>query len=178
MVYLTRGERGGEPTAAYKEDHTDHASRVRTQISGVKARTLGSPIWRKRMNAEEEAAKAAAKVSAATSQGGSVGHGSDSLESSRTEGVSHRTEEVVLVVPRCSASTALSWRSKASMMEEALRPSVATTTTAPATTPPKKGQRNRSTCSSVMVRLTSCLAAHFAFLFEPFTDADSLSTAV
>ena len=74
MVYLARGKRDGEPTAAYEEDPTGLMSKARTQISGGKSASINeSPRPKKKTKAEKAAARSAAHSPGAASPGGGGG---------------------------------------------------------------------------------------------------------
>ena len=74
MVYLARGKRDGEPTAAYEEDPTGLTSKVRTQISGGESASIDeSPRPKKKTKAGKAAAWSAALSPGAASPGGGGG---------------------------------------------------------------------------------------------------------
>ena len=72
MLYLARGKRGGEPTAAYEEDPTGLTTKIKSQLVGGGASQEWSyespPMKRqKKTKAEKAAAKEAARVAGAAS---------------------------------------------------------------------------------------------------------------
>ena len=84
MIYLARGKRGGEPTAAYEEDPTGLTSKVRTQILGGQSASMDeSPRPKKKTKAEKAAARSAAHSPGAASPGS--GGGGQSASPSATQ---------------------------------------------------------------------------------------------
>ena len=71
MLYLARGKRGGEPTAAYEEDPTGLTTKIKSQlgVAGASQEWLAeSPSKRqKKTKAEKAAAKAAAHAAGSVS---------------------------------------------------------------------------------------------------------------
>ena len=61
MLYLARGKRGGEPTAAYEEDPTGLTTKIKSQLVGGRALENGSPRAKrqKRLKVEGAAGSAA-----------------------------------------------------------------------------------------------------------------------
>ena len=76
MVYLARGKKGGEPTAAYMEDPTGITAKVQARLQGGGREPLPvscpTPIWRRK---ETSAEKKAAKVLGAALAGGDASPG-------------------------------------------------------------------------------------------------------
>ena len=79
MLYLARGKRGGEPTAAYEEDPTGLTSKVNAQLSGS-GKILSPPVGaaedapskKKRKTKAEQVAAAVARLSASPGNSSNV----------------------------------------------------------------------------------------------------------
>jgi hypothetical protein len=76
MLYLARGKRGGEPTAAYEEDPTGLTSKVNAQLSGggkilppPTASATEVPLKKKRKTKAEKVAAAVARVTSSPRSG-------------------------------------------------------------------------------------------------------------